>query len=46
MATYKMTKTETYFIEADSEQEAHDILDELDNGSASDVDVEAELVAE
>lgn len=42
MSKYKMTKTEIYYIDADSEQEAYDILDELDNGSASSVDVDAE----
>jgi len=46
MKTYKMIKTETYFIEAGSEQEAHDILNELDNGSASRVEVEAEEVTD
>lgn len=44
MATYKLTKTETYFIEAGSEEEARNLLNELDNGSASRVDVDTELV--
>jgi len=43
---YQMTKTETYYIEAGSEQEAYDLLNELDNGSASRVDVEAKELTE
>jgi hypothetical protein len=46
MATYQMTKTETYYIEAGSEQEARNLLNELDNGSASRVSVDAEEVTE
>jgi hypothetical protein len=46
MKTYKMTKTEVYYIEAGSEQEAYDLLNGLDNGSASRVDVDAEEVTE
>lgn len=46
MATYKMTKTEIYYIEAGSDTEARNLLNELDNGSASRVDVDAELVSE
>ncbi len=44
MATYQMTKTETYFIEAGSEQEARNLLNELDNGSASRVSVDVKEV--
>jgi len=43
---YQMTKTEVYYIEAGSEDAARDILNGLDNGSASRVDVDAkELTA-
>lgn len=44
MKTYQMTKTETYYIEAGSEDEARTILDGLDNGSASRVSVDVEEV--
>lgn len=46
MKTYKLTKTETYYLQAGSEEEARNLLNELDNGSARRVDVDAEEVTE